>query len=164
MINLFSCRWNIYFLRLLYLDFLLLNLSWQPLNVISFVINVGLWAVKYLNIFIKEKSIILNLLVFIRKSKNIFIGKERRWVSEKLFSLVGSDNSWIRLKNIDSKHEIHPLCKIVFDKLLVSILDLSFENVFDALVPLNQAILSVEHFVHNLSNRKVLVYEPIEET
>lgn len=134
------------------------------MNVISFVINVGLGAVKYLNILIKEKSIILNLLVFIRKSKNIFIGKEGWWVSEKLFSLVGSDNSGIRLKNIDSKHEIHPLCKIVFDKLLVSILDLSFENVFDALVPLKQAILSVEHYVHNLSNREVLVYEHVEET
>lgn len=134
------------------------------MNIISFVINVGLGAVKYLNILIEEKSIILNLLIFIWKSEDIFIRKEGSSVREILFSLVRSDNSGIRLKNINGEHEVHPLSEIILDELLVSILNLSFENIFNALVTLNQTVLGAQHSVHNLSNCKVLVYEHVEET
>ena len=149
---------------LLNIYFLLLNLSRQSLNIISFVINIGLWAVKYLDVLIKEKSIILNLLIFIRKSKNVFIGKKWSSVTKNRFSLIWSNNSGIRLKDINGEHEVHPLSKVIFNKLLIALFDLSFENIFDALITFNQAILGTQYSVNNLSNCKVLVNEHVEET
>jgi hypothetical protein len=83
---------------------------------------------------------------------------------KKFFCFIRSNNCGIRLKDIESEHEVHPLCEIIFYKLLVAVLNFLLENVFDTLVTFYEAILGVQHSVNNFSNCKVLVYEHIEET
>ena len=134
----------------------------MSLEIVSLVINVRLWAVKYLNILIEKKLVVLDFLVFVWI--DIISGKKSICVWQIIFGFIRCNNSGIRLKYIYCKHEIHPLCEIIFNEFLIATLNLFPENVFHALVALYYVVLCVKNSFNYFSYGKIFVYEHIEKT